>query len=88
MARVKNPAGRTCRRRPIPVPCIRRLTARPRPGPGSRQKATDLNEIEGEPSLVVGLGASAGGYEALAQSLPGATPRHGHGLRVGTAPGP
>jgi two-component system CheB/CheR fusion protein len=51
------------------------------PGPGrvpaSRQKATDPNEIEGEPSLVVGLGASAGGYEALAQFFPALPPDTG-----------
>ena len=44
------------------------------PGPGrapaSRQEATEPDLIEGEPSLVVGIGASAGGYEALTQFFP------------------
>ena len=35
-----------------------------RPVPASRQEARDPDPIEPEPSLVVGIGASAGGYEA------------------------
>ncbi len=48
-----------------------------RPVPASRQEARDPDHIEGEPSLVVGIGASAGGYEALAQFFPALAPDTG-----------
>ena len=42
----------------------------PARAPASRQEAADPDQTEGGPSLVVGIGASAGGYEALTQFFP------------------
>ncbi len=51
------------------------------PGPGretaSRQEAAEPGQIEAGPSLVVGIGASAGGYEALTQFFPELPPDTG-----------
>ena len=57
----------------------KRRPGSPDPGraPASRQEARDPDHIEGEPSLVVGIGASAGGYEALAQFFPALPPDTG-----------
>jgi len=48
------------------------------PGPGqepdSRQEAAEPDQTTPGPTLVVGIGASAGGYEALTQFFPALPP--------------
>ncbi len=45
--------------------------------PAPRQAATGPGQTKGAPSLVVGIGASAGGYEALTQFFPALPPDTG-----------
>ena len=57
----------------------KRRAGSPGPGrePASRQEAAEPGQIEPGPSLVVGIGASAGGYEALTQFFPALPPDTG-----------